>query len=190
MLSRTLYWAMRVCGAIYRRVGMRIAGRLHRATCAVVGTGTRFQTGVRFAQPAAVRIGRDCLLCRGVGVASELGAGRLLIADHVQINRDVHLDITGGLEIGERAMISEGVVIYTHDHGLDPRSAPILVPKVIGQGVWIGTRAVILPGCRMIGAGAVIGAGAIVTRDVPCGVIVAGNPAQIVRHLATRGVAA
>lgn len=52
--------------------------------------------------------------------------------------------------------------------------------KTIGTGVWIGLRAVILPQCRRIGDHAVIGAGAVVTRDVPAGAVVAGNPARII----------
>ena len=58
----------------------------------------------------------------------------------------------------------------------------LLVPKAIGEDVWIGMRAVILPQCRQIGAGAVIGAGAIVVHDVPAGAIVAGNPARVIGH--------
>ena len=105
-----------------------------------------------------------------------------LVDEYHEINRDVHLDTTGGLSIGSGVLISEGAVIYTHDHGLDPRSAPDGLPKTIGRNVWIGTRAVILPKCQRIGTGAVIGAGAIVTRDVPPFAIVAGNPARVVGY--------
>lgn len=54
-------------------------------------------------------------------------------------------------------------------------------PQVIEDDVWIGHQAVILPGCRRIGRGSIIGAGAIVTRDVPRYAIVAGNPARVLR---------
>ena len=80
--------------------------------------------------------------------------------------------------IDDDVLISEEAFLYTHDHGLDPRADPMLMPKKIGAGAWIGMRAVILPQCQNIGAGAVIGAGAIVARDVPAGAIVAGNPAR------------
>lgn len=54
-------------------------------------------------------------------------------------------------------------------------------PQVIEDDVWIGHNAVILPGCRRIGRGAIVGAGAIVTRDVPRYAVVAGNPAKVLR---------
>ena len=56
-------------------------------------------------------------------------------------------------------------------------------PLVVGHGVWIGERVIVLPGCRRIGNGAVVGAGAVVTRDVQAYEIVGGNPAQ---HLGQR----
>lgn len=55
-------------------------------------------------------------------------------------------------------------------------------PQVIEDDVWIGHHAVILPGCRRIGRGSIIGAGAIVTRDVPRYAVVAGNPARVLRE--------
>lgn len=180
MLLRSVDRGLRIGGAVWRRIGLLAATQRHRAVLAHVGPGCRFQAGVRFADPDAVHIGAACYFWRGCTALSELPGGRLLIGDGVQINRDVHLDYTGGLQIGNRTLISEDVVIYTHDHGLDPRSAPVPVSKVIGPDVWIGMRAVILPQCRNIGAGAVIAAGAIVTRDVPAGAIVAGNPARII----------
>ncbi|MDX8347926.1 acyltransferase [Cognatiyoonia sp. IB215446] len=182
LILSPLYWAGRLVGAVWRRLGAHVATTLHRAVLAELGRGSVVQAGVRFSNPGIVRIGAECLLWRGVDASAELGEAPLIIADAVQINQDVHLDTTGGLSIGARTLISEDVVIYTHDHGLDPRSAPQQMPKTIANDVWIGMRATILPGCQQIGAGAVIGAGAIVTRDVPEGVVVAGNPARIVAH--------
>lgn len=181
MVFRFLASAKHRSAQVLRRLGRLGATRLHRARMAHVGSGTVFEKGVVFWPPDAVHIGDHCAFASRVGAASELGTGALQIGDGVQINRAVHLDMTGGLVIGDRVLISEGAILYTHDHGLDPRSKPRLCAKKIGTDVWIGARAIILPGCRHIGAGAIIGAGAVVTQDVPAGAIVAGNPARIIQ---------
>lgn len=172
--------AIRLPGQIGRRLGLWAASLWHHATLAEAGAGSRFRPGVRIDAPARVRVGAACYLQRGVTVSAETGQAGLRLGDHVQINRDVHLDMTGGLVIGDHTLISAGAVIYTHDHGLDPRARPVPLVKTIGAGVWIGLRAVILPQCRRIGDGAVVGAGAVVTGDVPAGAIVAGNPARVI----------
>ena len=179
-MFKPLYWGCRTLAAGYRRLGSVVATKASRAVLARFGVGSVVQGGVRFDRPATVAIGRDCLIWRGVGVAAEGGNAMLWIGDRVEINRDVLLDSTGGLRVADDVLISEGAVVYTHDHGLDAHARPALKPKQIDTGAWIGMRAVILPNCRHIGAGAVIGAGAIVTRDVPAGAVVAGNPAVIV----------
>lgn len=189
-ILRTIYWGLRAAAAVTRRAGAAGATVLHRATLASVGKGTRFQAGVRFAQPGIVSIGAGCYLWRGVEVSAEIKGAPLIIADNVQINRDVHLDTTGGLTIGAGSLISERAVIYTHDHGHDPRAVPQLLPKAIGANVWIGAGAVILPQCRQIGQGAIIGAGAVVTRDVPAGAVVGGNPARVLNRAPVAQVAA
>lgn len=56
------------------------------------------------------------------------------------------------------------------------------VPQVIEDDVWIGHNAMILPSCRRIGRGSIVGAGAVVTRDVPRYTVVAGNPAKVLRE--------
>lgn len=83
--------------------------------------------------------------------------------------------------IGDRTQIGPAVQIYTADH---PRDATLRAagleggkPVTIGCDVWIGGGAILLPGVR-VGDGAIIGAGSVVTRDVPAGAIVAGNPAR------------
>ena len=92
----------------------------------------------------------------------------------------VILDVVA-VEIGDMTQIGPGVQILTADH---PRDAAARAqglefgrPVHIGRNVWIGAAAIILPGVT-IGDDAVIGAGSVVTRDVPAGVTVAGNPAQ------------
>ena len=61
------------------------------------------------------------------------------------------------------------------------KDTDIQTPLEICGGVWIGARAIVLPGCKRIGAHSIIGAGAVVTRDVPDYAIVGGNPAKIIR---------
>jgi maltose O-acetyltransferase len=85
------------------------------------------------------------------------------------------------VEIGERAQIGPGVQILTADHPLDPESRRAGLenakPISIGADAWLGGGVIILPG-RSVGAESVVGAGSVVTRDVPPGAVVAGNPAR------------
>lgn len=83
--------------------------------------------------------------------------------------------------IGARTQIGPGVHIYTADHPRDPAQRRAMLefgrPVSIGSDVWIGGGAIILPGVT-IGDDAIVGAGSVVTRDVPKGATVAGNPAR------------
>lgn len=186
MLFKTIH----VLAAARRRLQRFCATAWHRQTLHHVGAGSRFQPDVRFDRPDKVRIGADCYIWRGLRVSADGGQGMLTLGDRVQINQAVQLDMTGGLALGDDVLISEGVVIYTHDHGHDPHSAPAANPKIVEPHVWIGMRAIILPGCHKIGTGAIIGAGAVVTRDVSPGAIVAGNPARMIKNTKTVEVAA
>ncbi|WP_299221163.1 sugar O-acetyltransferase [uncultured Alistipes sp.] len=88
--------------------------------------------------------------------------------------------------IGDRVFIGPHCGLYTVAHALDAaqraqgvmRSRPI----TIGNDVWIGGHTVVLPGVA-IGDGAVIGAGSVVTRDIPAGVVAAGNPCRVIRPI-------
>ncbi len=104
-----------------------------------------------------------------------------------------------GTVIGNYCSFGEGMAVYRRDHPIHRlsvhpfffnQSAGVLQndtlpsladnPLTIGHDVWVGAHVIVLPGCRTIGTGAVIGAGAVVTRDVPPFSVVAGNPARII----------
>ena len=86
------------------------------------------------------------------------------------------------VRIGNDCQIAPSVQIYTADHPMDPEVRRTGLesgrPVTIGNNVWIGGGAIILPGVT-IGDNAVVGAGSVVTRDVPAGATVVGNPARV-----------
>jgi maltose O-acetyltransferase len=91
----------------------------------------------------------------------------------------------GGITIGAKTLIAPGVHIYTARHPLelaDRLQWEDVAPVVIGAHCWIGGHATILPGIT-IGDRSVVGAGAVVTRDVPPDTLVTGNPARAVKRL-------
>ena len=98
----------------------------------------------------------------------------------------VFLDVNP-IRICDEVMLGPGVHIYTACHPLDPAERSTLAeygqPVAIGNRVWIGGGAIILPGVT-IGDEAVIGAGSVVTKDVPPRAVVGGNPARLIRSLA------
>ncbi len=105
------------------------------------------------------------------------------IGDGTWINRNTLIQGSGGVTVGREVLFGPGVIVWSSGHKYDKPDGPILgqgltfAPVVIGDGSWIAARAIILPGVT-IGKGAVVGAGSVVTRDVPDNVIVAGNPAK------------
>lgn len=95
------------------------------------------------------------------------------------------LDVAA-ITIGEDCQIGPGVQLLTPTHPLEPRprrdKLEAARPITIGDNVWIGGGAIVLPGVT-IGENSVIGAGAVVTKDVPANVVAVGNPARVVRSL-------
>ena len=85
--------------------------------------------------------------------------------------------------IGNDVGIAQGCAFFTHDHGSSPEKHSELVTKgpiIIDDSAWIGRGVTVLSGVR-IGQGAVVAAGAVVTRDVPDGMIAAGVPAKVIK---------
>lgn len=95
--------------------------------------------------------------------------------------------LQGPVEIGDDVMMGPEVYIYTQNHAHDRVDIPMIDqhyeqerPVVIEDDVWIGSRVTILPGVR-VGKGAIIGASAVVTKDVPPYAVVGGNPAKVLK---------
>ena len=116
-------------------------------------------------------------------------SSKFICGGKVALQRNVDIDYTGGLEIGNGVSITEGVKILTHKHdsfGLKgdletPRAKRVYLTKlVIEDNVAIGVRAIIMPGVERIGENAFISAGSVVRKKVPPNAIVAGDPAQVV----------
>ncbi|HEV7722732.1 MAG TPA: sugar O-acetyltransferase [Iamia sp.] len=107
------------------------------------------------------------------------------VGRNVFINHGCTLNDIGGIDIGDEVMVGPNVSLLTSGHPLDPatrRRAITAAPIRLGRNVWIGAAAIVLQGVT-IGDDSVVGAGAVVTRDVPAGVLVAGSPARLVRSL-------
>ncbi len=87
--------------------------------------------------------------------------------------------------VGDHTLFGPAVQIYTATHPLDAelrRTQESGQPITIGSDVWVGGGAIILPGVT-IGSRSVVGAGSVVTRDIPAGVLAAGNPCRVIREL-------
>lgn len=128
-----------------------------RAAGVSIPFSSHIHQGVQFFYPAGVKIGRDTI-----------------------IGQKAFLDGRDLLSIGDHVDIASEVMIYNSEHDINAEDfGATKSPVEIGDYVFIGPRAIILPGVK-IGKGAVVGAGAVVTKDVPEFAIVGGVPAQVI----------
>lgn len=106
------------------------------------------------------------------------------LGKNVFINAGCCFQDQGGIEIGDNSLIGHQCVLATLNHDPVPEKRAGMIAKriVIGKNVWIGSHATILPGVH-IGDGAIVAAGAVVTKDVPSRAVVAGVPAKIVKTI-------
>lgn len=145
-----LRWVGHIPSHCFRKWVYRLAG-------VKIGKGSTIHMWCNFFNPRGVEIGEDTI-----------------VGDHC------FLDGRAKLKIGSHTSIASHVLIYNSKHDInDPEFRATESPVEIGDYVFIGPRAIIIPG-KKIGLGAVVAAGAIVTHDVPPGKIVAGVPAKII----------
>jgi len=136
-----------------------------------------------------IKIERSCALDRGVVLLSSgdvISHPRIHIGSQTYINRNTFLDVILSLKIGECCAIGPNCYITDHDHGMDMNLPPLQQPMIakptkIGDRVWIGANVTILKGVT-IGNDAVVGAGSVVTKDIPEKAIAVGNPAKVIKY--------
>ncbi len=126
-------------------------------------------------------VGADSVFAGGLAVQNSEGSfERLRVGTACHIGRQVFIDLAGRVEIGDRVTLSMRTTILSH---VDPGRARVarlarrVSAVVLEDDCYVGAGAILLPGVR-VGAGAIVGAGAVVTRDVPPGEVVVGVPSH------------
>lgn len=161
-------WLEFVTGLLWWVVGYLPSHHLrrffYRLAGVKIGSGSTIHMMARIYDPRHITIGTDTII------------GETITLD----GRKQLPNSRGGLAIGDHVDIASNVMIWTSEHDLsDPTMRAIEEKVTIGDYVFIGPRAIILPGVN-IGRGAVVAAGAVVTKDVPERAIVAGIPAKAI----------
>lgn len=112
---------------------------------------------------------------------TDCGLG-IAVGRNVFINSCCNFQDQGGITIGDGSQIGHKVTLATLNHGIAPDERQTLAPSpiTIGKNVWVGAAATVVPGVT-IGDNSIVGAGSVVTKDIPANTIVAGVPARVIR---------
>jgi len=125
------------------------------------------------------KIGRDCLVYRSVKIYAPWN---LKIGNAVCLGPRVDVFSKGQITIGNNVVVSQDSYLCTGSHDISsPQMTAVTVPIVIGDNVWIASKASILPGA-VIGSGCVVGACSVIAGIIPEWKVVAGNPARVIKE--------
>lgn len=168
---KRLYWnhqwklkiaAMWFAAGFPWKLGIRLRPLIFRLVLENLGAGVVFQRGIRLICPEYVSIGSHCSIGRGVFIT---GGGGVTIGDWVGIGPDSKIwSINHRFDDPDRPWLQQG-----HE----------LKPVVIEDDVWLGANVFVAPGVS-IGRGAIISAGAVVTKNIPAYALVGGNPGRVI----------
>ena len=175
LFRQTYSLASRVRVAAYRRLGMRI------------GAQCRLEN-IRIRRPRQIELGRGNALSEGCWlwpIDADHSGIRIRIGEQNYFNRDCMIDSCGYIEIGNHNMFGPGVYVADSNHTMPDQGwvaeGPMDVGKVIiGNGCWIGTRAVILRNVTL-GDRCIVAAGAVVTKSFGAGSVIAGVPGRLIK---------
>lgn len=144
----------------------------------LIGKGSLIHAGNKIQLKDDVHVSRYCTL--------RSGPGDIVVNEMVNIGTYSHIDGHGGVEIGKNTLLARNVEILSGSHIFKDPTVPIrfqgteLKKTIIGEDVWLGFRATVLPGVT-VGEGAVVGAGAVVTKNIPDHSIASGVPAEVIK---------
>ena len=158
-----------------------------RRKLSALGDSPNFSTGIHLLGGGGIRIGSNFSCDRGCSIYAD-GGGSIAIGDNVTLNANVILNaaIGGEIHIGNHVLIGPGVLMRTSNHVFSRTDVPISQQGHVGgkilinDGVWIGGNVTVL-GDVTFGEGAIVAAGAVVTRDVAPYAIVGGIPAKLLK---------
>lgn len=157
------------------------------------GFRSRLTSPIILTNPRLISIGKRVHIWKNSRIEAfgnnDVIGPKLQIGDDTVIHLNFHCGAAESVKIGRSVLIAGGVYITDHDHVFDDPILParwvrglVSKPVVIGDGAWLGEGCVILKGVT-VGERAVIGANAVVTRDVPPFTIVGGIPARVIRTI-------
>ena len=162
-------------------------GDVDRARFSRLGTNVIFEDGVKVFAAETIEIGDNVYIGHNTQIKGH-PAGKMKIGNNCWIGPNCFIQSPGNIEIGSHVGIGAGVIIITSQHDLGSKeeiiiNKPLKFERVlIEDNVDIGAGALILLGVK-IGRGSMIGAGSVVTKDVPPDMVVVGNPARVLRTL-------
>ena len=150
-----------------------------------IGKGLHVDNGKGVYLRESVRLGRNCRIsCYDVNKR----LGKITIEDNCYICDHFSALAGGDIQVGSHTLVASYVCILAENHGMDPESGVRYglqeltgKPTIIGSYCWLGEKCIIMPGVS-VGDWSIIGAGAVVTKDVPPYSIAVGNPAKIIKR--------
>jgi acetyltransferase-like isoleucine patch superfamily enzyme len=181
-------WLTTILRVIPGRIGRLTRMLFYKYTIILGGARISIGENVEISGGKNIHLGNHCYLVRGVTLRA-CDHAKLIIGEFFSANGNVRIiaDNHGEITIGHHVMIGPNVVIRASNHVTSELSRPMWEQGQtggrvsIGDDVWIGSNAVILPNTS-IGSHVIIAAGAVVTKDIPDNVIAAGVPAKVLRY--------
>jgi carbonic anhydrase/acetyltransferase-like protein (isoleucine patch superfamily) len=190
--ARTLHGLLGEAPIWYRtaRLARIAASRLrasrYRLLGAKLGPKCLLDRGSRLEYPWRIQIGERSQLEPDVWFKLVSPFAEVSVGEYSFLGRGLEIDVVQKVTMGAHVLIAPGVFITDHIHDIAPNvrideQGTSAAPVSIGDDVWLGAGAIVLPGVT-IGAGSVVGAGAVVRGDVAPSTVVAGVPARVVRR--------
>lgn len=193
MLSKKISFKwiiIKICRWIYRNYQCR-----GLKSC---GIGVVVRPKIKWLNKNYISLGDNCYLgpnCRIEAIDeynNSIYSPEIVLGNEVMINGACHIGAIQRVVIKDKSLLGNHVMVIDHSHGNGSVEEIAIAPwardlyskgeVVIGERVWVGENAVILPGVH-IGDGCIIGASAVVTKDFPANCVIAGNPAKIIRMI-------